>query len=209
MAWVRLFLVASLATVLAACGATGTPSPVPTQPPTEAATLATASPTASIPPTTQPAAASTPVAVPPKPTGVKFDEQRRLGNDASSTEVTQTVTWAAPHGDGVEIRVYGVNKCIAEPDSPSPGSGGPCLVEHTLLPAEDRTLLAAAPASAGEVSWTWTGVPDCEGPGLAFDPRGPAEYAVVLAAYSATGQSIFAIAAPGRWSQPDPSETVC
>jgi hypothetical protein len=140
---------------------------------------------------------------------VKFDEQRRLGNDASSTEVSQTVTWAAPRSEGVEIRVYGVTKCIAEPASPSPGSGGPCLVEHTPLPAEDRTLLATAPASAGDLSWSWTGTSDCEGPGLAHDPRGPAYHAVVVAAYSASGQSIFAIAAPGRWSQPGPGEVIC
>jgi hypothetical protein len=147
--------------------------------------------------------------VPEKPTGVTFDEQRRLGADASSTEVTQTVRWAAPKSVGVEIRVYGVTDCIAEPASPSPGSGGPCLVEHTPLPAADRTLLATAPASAGKVSWTWTGTFDCEGPGLAYDPHGPAYHAVVLAAYAPSGQSIFAIAAPGRWSQPGPSETVC
>ena len=224
MARLRLFLVAILAVVLAACGATGAPSPAVISLQSDAASVATASPlatpgtslaaTASPPsashaPTTQPAAESTPAPLPPKPTGVKFDEQRRLGNDASSTVVTQTVTWAAPRNDGVEIKVYGVTRCIAEPASPSPGSGGPCLVEHTPLPAEDRTLLATAPASAGNVSWSWTGTSDCEGPGLASDPREPAYYAVVLATYSGSGQSIFAIAAPGKWSKPGPGEVVC
>jgi hypothetical protein len=224
VAWRRLLVVAFLAALLAACGATGVESPASNALPAEAVSTATTNPTASTgtslaasdspqrasqPPTTQPASGPTPVAAPPKPTGVKFDERRRLGNDAASTEVTQTVTWTAPRGDGVEIRVYGVTSCIAEPASPSPGSGGPCLVEHTPLPAEDRTLLATAPASAGDVSWSWTGIPDCEGPGLAHDPRGPEYEAIVLAAYSASGQSIFAIAAPGKWSEPGPGEVTC
>ena len=137
-----------------------------------------------------------------------FDEHRRLGNDPSSTEITQTVRWGAPQSEGVEIRVYGVTKCIAEPAHPSPNMSGPCLVEHTPLPGSVRKLLATARASDGDVSWTWTGTFDCE-VGLAYDPRGPAYYAIVLAAYSTSGQSIFAIAEPGRWSQPGPNEIVC
>jgi hypothetical protein len=224
LAWVRLFVVAILAAVLAACGASGAPSPVSNALPAEAASTSTTYPTAttgtnlamtespriaSQAPTTRPAPEPTPVPVPPKPTGVKFDERRRLGPDPSSTEVTQTVTWAAPLSAGVEIRVYGVTKCIAEPANPSPNTNGPCLVEHTPLPGSVLTPLATAPASSSAVSWTWTGTFDCEGPGPAYDPRGPAYHAVVIAAYSASGHSIFVIAEPGRWSQPGPSETVC
>jgi len=216
-------VVAILAAVLAACGASGAPSPVPVALPTEAATVATANPTPtasaslaatvaprsiSQAPTSRPAPEATPVLEQPKPTGVKFDEQRRLGNDASSTEITQSVRWAGPKGEGVEIRVYGVTECVAKPSKPSPGSHGPCLVEHTPLPASVRTLLATAPASEGVASWTWTGTFDCE-VGMAYDPRAPAYYAVVLAAYSTSGQSIFAIAEPGMWSQPGPDDIVC
>ncbi len=221
LAWDRVFLVAILAALLAACGAIGAPSPVPNAQPTEAAatnptatastiTAATELPRSPSPtPIIQPAPKPTPVPVPPKPTGVKFGEQRRLGNDPSSTEITQTVRWQAPQSESVEIRVYGVTKCIAEPANPSPDTSGPCLVEHTPLPGSVLTLLATAPASKGHVSWTWTGTFDCEGPGPAYDPRGPAYHAVVIAAYSASGHSIFAIAEPGRWSQPGPGETVC
>jgi len=224
LAWVRLFVVAILAAVLAACGASGAPSPVSNASPAEGASTSSSYPTAttgtnlamtkspaidSQAPTTRPAAEPTPVPVPPKPTGVKFDERRRLGPDPSSTEITQTVTWAAPQSEGVEIRVYGVTKCIAEPANPSPDTSGSCLVEHTPLPGSVLTLLATAPASEGHVSWTWTGTFDCEGPGPAYDPRGPGYHAVVIAAYSASGHSIFAIAEPGRWSQPGPSEIVC
>jgi len=224
LAWYRVFLVAILAAVLAACGAIGAPSPVPSAQPPESAATATTNPSdtagtiaaatelprsPSPAPITQPAAKPTPVPVPPKPTGVKFGEQRRLGNDPSSTEITQTVRWAAPRSEGVEVRIYGVTTCIAEPANPSPDTSGPCLVEHTPLPGSILTLLATAPASEGHVSWTWTGTFDCEGPGPAYDPRGPGYHAVVIAAYGASGHSIFAIAEPGRWSQPGPSETVC
>ena len=119
------------------------------------------------------------------------------------------VKWGAPQSEGVEIRVYGVTECLAEPADPSPGTSGPCLVVHTPLPGSVRTLLATAPASDGEVSWTWTGTFDCEGPGPAYDPGGPAYHAVVLAAYNASGHSIFAIAEPGSWFQPGLDEIVC
>ena len=99
--------------------------------------------------------------MPPKPSGVTFDEKRK-GDDAPSTKITQTVKWAAPRSEGVEIRVYGVTECIAKPANPSPDTHGPCLVEHTPLPASVRKLLATAPASDGVVSWTWTGTFDCE-----------------------------------------------
>jgi hypothetical protein len=145
--------------------------------------------------------------VPPKPTGVSFDESR-VGDDPTSTEITQSVRWRAPGSDGVEIRVYGVTECVARPANPSPGASGPCLVEHTPLPASVRTLLATAPAADGVASWTWTGTFDCE-IGLAYDPHGPPYHSVVLAAYSASGHSIFAIAEPGGWWQPGLEDIVC
>jgi hypothetical protein len=119
------------------------------------------------------------------------------------------VSWRSPQSEGVEIRVYGVTECIAEPADPSPNTSGPCLVEDTPLPGPLRTLLATAPASDGSASWAWTGTFDCEGPGLAYDPQGPVHHAVVLAAYDASGHSAFAIAEPGMWSQPGLDETVC
>ena len=155
-------------------------------------------PSPSPPATPEPAPEATPAPVPPKPTGVSFDEQHRVSDDEQVDEITQTVTWEAPRSEGVEIRVYGVTECISEPANPLPDTSGPCLVVHTPLPASVRTLLATAPASDGVVSWTWTKGTGLD-PGLAWDPDGPAYYAVVLAAYSATGHSIFAIAEPGGW----------
>ncbi len=93
------------------------------------------------------------------------------------------------------IRVYGVTECIAEPDDPAPGTGGPCLVVGTPLPGSVRTLLGKAPASDGTVSWSWTVETGCN-VGLAYDPDRPAYHAIVLAAYNASGRSIFAIAEP-------------
>ena len=217
----RPTLAVFVAFVIAACAACGasaapTPSPVPTPPASAATPMPTASTNleatdsprnASPAPTPRPSPDPTPVPFPPKPTGVSFDE-RRAGDDAPTTEITQTVRWEAPGSEGVEIRVYGVTECVAMPGNPSPDTHGPCLVEHTPLPASVRTLLATAPASDGVVSWTWTGTFDCE-VGLAYNPRGPAYYAVVLAAYSASGHSIFAIAEAGGWSQPGANDIVC
>ena len=117
---------------------------------------------------------------------------------------------APPRNEGVEIRVYGVTECIDEPADPPPGTSGPCLVVHTRLPPSVRTHLATAPASDGVVSWTWTEAGhECGEPMVFFDPDGPAYRAVVLAAYSTSGQSIFAIAEPGGWWRPDLNDTVC
>ena len=113
-----------------------------------------------------------------------------------------------PRSEGVEIKVYGVTECIAMPEDPSPGTTGPCLVKGTLLPGSVRTLLATAPASDGDVHWTWTG--SSTAATLAWPTtRGPEYPAVVLAAYGASGHSIFAIAAPGSWWEPGLDETVC
>jgi len=160
-------------------------------------------------PTPDPTVAPTPVPVPPKPTGVKFDEQVRVSDDESVADITQSVTWRAPRSDGVEIRVYGVTECIAEPANPAPDTRGPCLVVHTSLPASVRRLLAKAPASAGVVSWTWTEETGCDPSPFASAPDGPTYYSVVLAAYNESDHSIFAIAEAGGWWQPGPNDTVC
>jgi hypothetical protein len=201
----RAALAVIVAGLIGACQASVAPSIAPV--PSRVTTTASATTSASPLPTPQPTMAPTPVPVPPKPTGVAFHETR-VGDDPTTTEITQTVRWGAPRSDGVEIRVYGVTECIAKPANPSPNTRGPCLAEHMSLPASVRTLLATAPASDGVVSWTWTGTFDCE-IGLAYDPRGPAYHAVVLAAYSAPGHSIFAIAEAGGWWQPDPDDIVC
>jgi hypothetical protein len=214
----RAALAVIVAGVIAACGTSAAPTPAPVSTPT--AITASPTPTASTSleatdsprspspaPTSRPSPSPTPVPVPAKPTDVSFGE-RRVGDEPPTTEITQTVRWGAPGSAGVEIRVYGVTECVAKPANPSPDTHGPCLVEHTPLPASVRALLATAPASHGVVSWTWTGTFDCE-VGLAYDLRGPAYHAVVLAAYSASGHSIFAIAEAGRWWQPGPNDIVC
>lgn len=203
-------LVAVLGAILAACGAGAEPAPsdpggVAT--PHATSSLARATPASTINVASPSLAATpkpTPVPEPPKPTGVTFDEQVRVSDDEAFAEITQTVTWREPRSEGVEIRVYGVTECIAEPASPPPATSGPCLVEHTPLPASVRRLLATAPASDGVVSWTWTEETGCN-PG----PFSGEYSAIVLAAYSASGHSIFAIAAPGGWWRPAPGEVVC
>jgi hypothetical protein len=219
----RAVLAVVLVGVLAACGAGPTASPPPVTAPTDqpeatrspaaVASAVSPSPSPSPDPTPTPAlkptSKPTTVPVPPKPSGVKFDEYVRVSDDESTTEITQTVTWQAPRSEGVEIRVYGVTECIARPAKPKPNTAGPCLVVHTPLPASVLTLLATVRAPSGTVSWTWTQGTGCGGPGLASDPDGPAYSAVVLAAYSASGHSIFAIAAPGKWYEPGPNVLIC
>jgi hypothetical protein len=184
-----------------------TAAPVPTRSPTTAA--AARSPTPTLEPTSEPTPEPTPLQEPPKPTGVAFDEQKRLASEASATEVSQTITWEAPLTEDVEIQVYGVTECLARPDDPAPDTTGPCLVTGTALPASLRTLLATAPASEGEVSWTWTGDFECGPSDPSYDPAGPAYFAIVLAAYNTAGHSIFAIAAPGMWWEPGPEGAIC
>jgi hypothetical protein len=215
----RAVLAAILGAVLAACGAGVASSPPTVAPRTDAhdvaVTPSAASATAAITPVSQspsgtprPTLKPTPVPGPAKPSGVKFDEQVRVSDDENVAEFTQTVTWRTPRTEGIEIRVYGVTKCLAEPRDPPAGTSGPCLVEHAALPASVLTLLATASASDGVVSWRWTEETGCN-IGLEYDPAGPAYYAVVLAAYSASRHSIFAIAEPGGWWRPAPDEIVC
>ena len=215
MTFGRAFLGALFALVLTACATSSVPSP-------SAIALATSAPNASTPSAAGSAAATDPPQSPspqltpnpppnpppPKPTGVKFDTQVRPNADESVAEITQTVTWRAPLTKDLVIRAYGVTECIAQPANPSPATSGPCLVEHTPLPASVRRLLATAPASEGSASWTWSEETGCD-IGLPNDPDGPAYYAVVLAAYNASDHSIFAIAEPGGWYEPGPDEIIC
>ena len=207
----RATVVTILAVILAACSAEvkATPSspvsPGPSHGPSSLATVSPA-PTAFIATpapvaTVTPARNSTPVPVPPKPTGVKFRASNEcLGKSCQWYRYSQTVTWKAPRTKGVDIRVYGVTECLALPAHPKPGTDGPCLVKNTPLPESVRTLLATAPASAGRASWTWI----AEEPGcdiwypVGAAPDGQGYYAVVVAAYSTSGHSIFTIAEPGE-----------
>ena len=215
----RAFLMASFALVLTACATSGAPSPsaialAPSAPSATTPAAATDAPQSPGPlstpnsPTATQSPKPTPNPPPPRPTGVKFDTQVRPNADDSVAEITQTVTWRTPRTNGVTISVYGITKCIAQPANPSPATSGPCLVEHTPLPASVRRLLATTPASDGSASWTWSEETGCD-VGLPNKPDGPAYYAVVLAAYSASDHSIFAIAEPGGWYEPGPDEVIC
>ena len=234
----RASLVIVLCLTVAGCAGGGAPERAP-GPSATAPTALAGSPTSPPEPASTPTGGRTPAAspttepVPGKPTGVTFRESTAclLGNDEETgsciypdesadpdfskptIEVTQTVAWRAPRTQGVEIRVYGVVACVSMPGSPKPGSSGPCLVEHTALPDWSRVLLATAPASAGKASWSWQQrEPGCDiwyPVGVARDGR--AYYAVVAAAYSTSGHSIFAIATAAQWVNPSwgPGDMPC
>ena len=221
MVGARVVLAIILGALLAACTASARPPAQSTAPATTAPigtiTSASASPTEapspvspSPSPTAHPTPEPTPVPAPPKPTGVTFDEMANELADGTGSTIIYTVTWGAPRADGIEIRVYGVTECPAAPTPlPAVADSGPCLVEHTPLPASVRVLLATAPASEGAVSWSWTGDPGCEVGWIGWGPGDLQFEAVVLAAYGPSGQSIFAIAQPGEWVSFDPDDVVC
>jgi hypothetical protein len=207
-----------LAMMLAACAdapASPTPAGSPSAP--TPITITTSGPTITPPalpaatiPTPRPTPKPTPATVPPKPTGATFYEVVKcLDAECSEAETTQTVTWRTPRTKGITIRVYGVTECLARPAHPKPGASGPCLVTHTLLPASVRRLLAKTPALAGKSSWSWTTQIGCDISPFSSRPGGPPYDAVVLAAYNASGQSIFTIAEPGQWWEPLPGWMPC
>lgn len=221
----RVFTIAACVAV-AACQSTSAPTPsalsssatpdlpsdaaAPVGAATPSSAAASAGPTASIAP--RPTPRATAATVPAKPTGVTFTTDSvelpaPTGTDEVEHQVTHTVRWKSPRTEGVEIRVYGVTECLKEPSSPPPGSAGPCLVEHTLLPPSVMALAATAPAAAGEISWIAPFYYDCAGPPVG--PDGLDYHAVVIAAYNAAGHSIFAIAYPGEWWRAGPDVTIC
>ena len=212
----RMALTAWLAIVIAGCtgGSALTAEPAASQAVlevegSEPATASSAS-EATPEPTPERTPKATPLPVPAKPTGVAFREHIGRETDGGYATISQRVTWKAPRTTGVEIRVYGVTKCLAEPDpAPTGPAGGPCLVKGTKLPASVRTLLATAPASDGVARWRWTEQTGCSGFGLEFDNAGPVIYAIVLAAYNASGNSTFAIAEPGGWYIAAEDEVIC
>ena len=174
------------------------PSAVPaTMPPSSTAVVIapTEIPVAPPPLTPIPSATPTPttVPIPPKPAGVALTvKEKALG--ARGIQLTATVTWRSPRTSGVTIKVYNVMECLSRPTPYMPENAeGPCLVEHTPLPPSDLRLAATAPASVGTASWTWIDDSDCGWAGAEYE-------IVVLAAYSSAGNSIFTIAAPGRWT---------
>ena len=207
-----------LGVLLAACGGTpAIPTPTgssgvlsPTPITTSGPTIAPSALPAATSPTPRPTPKPTTAPVPPKPPGATFHEEVKcLDAECSEAETTQTVTWRTPRTKGITIRVYGVTECLARPAHPKPGASGPCLVTHTLLPASVRRLLAKTPALAGKSSWSWTTQIGCDISPFSSRPGGPPYDAVVLAAYNASGQSIFTIAEPGQWWEPLPGWMPC
>jgi hypothetical protein len=175
-----------------------------------ASTMPTASFTA--PMTPQPTPKATAATVPGEPTGVTFktdvvDLPQPTGTDEITYQVTHTVRLETPRTPEMEIRVYGVTKCLSEPANPSPGTSGPCLVEHTVLPPSVMALAATVPADDGEISWIAPRYWECAGP-----PVGPDDLdyeAIVIAAYNGAGHSIFTIAYAGEWWRAGPDEVIC
>ena len=216
----RAGLVALVALAVAACSAGPATQPTAiaraTMPPATAALVVTPEPSTG-PPTPKPTTKPTPVPVPPKPSGLKFDEETEGDCTDDPREMcaigdtVYTLSWKAPRTKGVEIRVYGLLECLSRPENPPDSSDGPCLVKGTRLPSSAKKLIAKVKASDGIVSWRGDqSAGGCDMAEQFIGPHGEIFYAIVLAAYNTAGKpSVFAIADPGEWWTPDPDDMPC
>ena len=122
--------------------------------------------------TAQPAAEPTSVPVPPKPTGVKFDDPVRLGNDPS-------VDRDHPDGEVGSAAERGRRDQGLRRDEVHRPAAKPVSQHERALPRRAHPAARVGPQAARHRSgvgwrssrWTWTGTFDCE-VGLAYDPRG-------------------------------------
>ena len=145
-----------------------------------------------------------PVPVPPKPTGATFHEDVNcLDAGCNEAKTTQTVTWRTPRTKGVTIRVYGVTECLAQTGPPKAGRER-AMPRHAHASCRRRSA-GCSPRprrSAGQVSWSWTaGDRVRHQPVWLSTPTGPGTSPSFVAAYNASGQSIFTIAEPGQWRE--------
>src|SRR4051794_7208427 len=103
-------------------------------------------------PTSRPQPSPSPrpkVAVPPKPSGVKWTLKDHDPTPDGYSKVTITVTWDAPRAKGTTIKAYGVTRCFTTADDT------PCLAPGTALPDGSLVLIKEASAAYGKVTWTW------------------------------------------------------
>lgn len=122
--------------------------------------------------------------VPPRPE-TKYKSITKETSTGSMVE-TDTITWTEPAGYATEFRLYGVIDC---PNYSEATNGQPCLVEHTQLPAKSLKLIKTVSGTTRSIVLRYTITSELCGPGL-----GCGQFpAIVLGAYNAYGQSIFAI----------------
>jgi hypothetical protein len=161
--------------------------------------MPTAAPTAT--PTATPAATPNPSSIPTAteitpPTGLKVDYNSKTHADGSFT-LTATVTWTADNQSGSTVKVYGVNKCLGQPNYP-------CATDGMAIPDSNLLPLASAPAADGTASWDYW-APEgasyyCGAVGVVADTGQVAKkdhwyWAIVLRSEGAEGNSAFTVAA--------------
>jgi hypothetical protein len=129
-------------------------------------------------------------AAPPKPvTTYKVVSQKYASNGSSYVE-TDKLTWTEPAGYATEFRLYGVKGC---PNASSKTDGQACLVENMSLPKGTLELVKKMSGSTRSVTLTHT-IPEGECGGTIWCGAAQGDFgALVLGAYNAYGQSVFAI----------------
>jgi hypothetical protein len=126
--------------------------------------------------------------VPPRPGSVAMKVlSDDWADDDTHTEV-DSFTWTAPKGYANEFRLYGVTGC---PNASSKTESEPCLVEHTSLDASEMKLLKKVGASARSMKLRTVVAPGKCAEGFFCSPY----RSLVLGAFNAYGQSVYAIVA--------------
>jgi hypothetical protein len=127
--------------------------------------------------------------LPPKPQTTWRVVSNTGTPDGGDIEVDK-LSWTEPDGDATEFRLYGVIGC---PSWSEANDGQPCLVEHTSLPAKSLELIKAVGGTTRSIVLKHTIPQGACGPEIWCGAPHGSFSALVLGAYNAYGQSVFAI----------------
>lgn len=127
---------------------------------------------------------------PPRPGSVKVEFVSAVEDvdEPGLIIEVQRIRWTAPEGYATEFRLYGVTAC---PNYGPGNDGEPCLLPGTPLEKNQMRLIETVDGSERSMTVS-NGIPDglCGG-GLWCSPY----YALVLGAFNAYGNSVYAIPA--------------
>lgn len=126
--------------------------------------------------------------VPPRPGSVKVENLSFTGDTGTPAPWVQRdrINWTSPKGYADEFRLYGVTSC---PNDAPGNDGEPCLVPGTPLEKNDLKLIKTVDGSARSMT-----IENEIDDGLCAGGLWCSEYyAIVLGAFNAYGNSVYAI----------------